>query len=225
MKKNSKERSKIKAMIFDMDGTVVDSNKLDFDAWNKAFKEYEITLEYNDYIKLLGATSEEIIRKYLDLEDQDISKFIENKASYFKKNVKEKGLYPMAHIEKLLDQIKKENLQIALATGAQREKLDYMFEMIDLGKYFDVIVTADDVENGKPNPEVFLKAAEKLNVAPSEVIVWEDAEKGVEAAKNGNLYCIAITTTNGGKKGLEKADLIIDSFENIDLKHILNKFD
>ncbi|MDQ3393900.1 MAG: HAD family phosphatase [Bacteroidota bacterium] len=224
MSENFNEKDKIKAMIFDMDGTVVDSNKLDFEAWKHVFEQHEVALEYKDYIKLLGATSEEIILKYLDINEDEIEEFINKREALFKKYVNEKGLQPMPHIKGLLDQIKNAKIKMALATGAQREKLDFMLEKINLANYFDEIVTADDVEKGKPNAETFLKAAEKLQVSPDETIIWEDAEKGVEAAKNGNLKCIAITTTNEGKEGLEKADLLIDSYKDIDLDDILKHF-
>jgi beta-phosphoglucomutase family hydrolase len=225
MIKEPKVHVKIKAMIFDMDGTVVDSNKLDYEAWKSILNDHDVNLEYKEYIKLLGATSQEIIKKYLDVDEEEINKMIEKRESLFREFVEEKGLQPMPHIQVLLEQIKKADMKTALATGAQREKLDFMLEKIGLGKYFDEIVTADDVEKGKPNAETFLIAAEKLNVSPKEVIVWEDAEKGVAAAKNGDLLCIAITTTNGGKKGLESADLIIDSYEHIQLEEVLSKFD
>lgn len=223
MKKESEVKSKIKAMIFDMDGTVIDSNKLDFKALQKVFKEYDVDIEYKEYVKLLGATTEEIIKKYKDLDEEEIEKFIEKKESLFREIVKKEGIQPMADIEDLLKQIKKANIKMALATGAQREKLNFMMEVVDLSKYFDVIVTADDVEEGKPHPETFAKAAEKLGVSHDEVIVWEDAQKGVEAAKNGKFICVAITTTNEGTEGLEKADILIDTYKNLKIEEILNQ--
>lgn len=224
MNKEQKVKPNIKAMVFDMDGTVIDSNKLDYKAWQEVFKKHDVDLGYKEYTTLLGATSEEIIKKYIDLNDDEIDNFIEKRESLFKKFVKEEGLYAMEQIEDLLKQIKNSGIKMALATGAQREKLNYMMEIVDLRNYFDEIVTADDVEKGKPHPETFLKAAEKFNVSPDEVIVWEDAQKGVEAAKNGNFRCVAITTTNGSKEGLEKADVTIDTYKNIKLEDILNKF-
>lgn len=222
--KIKKNHSNIKAMIFDMDGTVINSNKRDFEAWNKIMQEHDVVLDYKEYTELLGAKSSEIVKKYVDLSEDEIESLIENREKIFKKIVEEKGLEPMPHIKALLKQIKNLGIPIALATGAQREKLDYMMEIVDLKEYFDPIITADDVEKGKPDPEIFLKAVEKLKVKPEEVIVWEDANLGVQAAKNGNFKCIAITTTNGNKEGLEEADLIIDSFEDINIQDVLDKF-
>ena len=88
--------------------------------------------------------------------------------------------------------------------------------------YFDALVTGDEVSKGKPDAEIFLKATEKLRVLPAECVVVEDAENGVIAAKNANMICIAITTTTG-RKNLKAADIIIDSFENLDVHEVLKK--
>ncbi|CAN5359033.1 HAD family hydrolase [soil metagenome] len=216
--------SNIKAMIFDMDGTVINSNKKDFEAWNKIMEEQNVNIDYQEYTQLLGAKSSEIFKKYVDLSEEEIETLIENREKAFKKIVEEDGLEAMPNIENVLKQISEMGIPIALATGAQREKLDYMMDIVKVKDYFDFIITADDVEKGKPDPEIFLKAVKKLKVKPEEVIVWEDSNLGVQAAKNGNFKCIAITTTNGDKEGLEEADLIIDSFENINVQDILKKF-
>lgn len=224
MKKESPTETTIKAMIFDMDGTVINSNKLDYEAWREVFEDYGISLKYEEYIKLLGATSEEIIQKYLDIGMDEMKRLMDKREMLFRESVEKNGIKVMPHIKNILDQVRKANIKLALATGAKREKLDFMLEKTGLEGYFDAEVTSDDVEKGKPNPETFLQAVKKLNVQPEEVLVWEDAEKGVEAAKNGNLKCIAITTTNGGKKGLEKADIIIDTYEGLRLEDILKEF-
>lgn len=215
--------NRFKAMIFDMDGTVIDSNEKDFDAWKKVFNEYGVDFEYEEYKKLLGAKSTEIIEKYIDLNEEETEEFLKKKEKAFNNLVDKKGMDAMPHIEQVLKIIKASNLKIGLATGAQRNKLDFVLEEVKLKHYFDVLVTADDVKKGKPDPEIFLKALEKLGVSVEEAVIWEDAELGVQAAKNANLKCIAITTTNGSNRGLELADVTIDSYENLDVHKLLNQ--
>lgn len=191
-----------------MDGTVIDSNKHDYNAWVKT--------------KELSAKGEEIVRKYLDVSDEEASEINENK--FFKENVETKGMESMQHIQPILDQAKQMKLKLALATGSKRDKLNLIFENVDLRHYFDDIITANDVNSGKPEPEIFLKAAEKPGLEPAEIIVWEDAELGVKAAKNARMKCVCITTTqNGDRHGLEEADLIIDTYKNVDLQDLMNR--
>ncbi len=207
-------------MIFDMDGTVIDSNEKDFQAWKQMFKEHNIIFNYDEYKQLLGAKATEIIDRYLALAEVEKNEFVKKREKIFYKLSEENGLNTMPFIEDILKTAKALNLKTAIATGARREKLDYALKRTKLNGYFDVIVTADDVINGKPNPEVFLKAIEKLGVSPEDAVIWEDAELGVMAAKNANIKCIAITTTNGSKSGLENADITIDSYEDLDLEQI-----
>lgn len=220
----SQQHKNIKGLIFDMDGTVIDSNKHGFDAWTKAFEPFEVTFKYEDYVKELGAKGEEIVKKHVVVSDEEASKIVENKNKFFKENVETKGLESMQFIQPILDQAREMELKLALATGSKRDKLNLIFKHVDLRHYFDDIITADEVNNGKPDPEIFLKAAEKLGLEPGEIIVWEDAELGVKAAKNAHMKCVCITTTQmGDRHGLEEADLIIDTYKNIDLQDLINK--
>ena len=99
--------------------------------------------------------------------------------------------------------------------------MNFIFKRINIKDFFNVIITADDTDKGKPNPEIFLKAAEKLNIAPADALVFEDAKYGVEAAKNGAMKCIAITSTNKKEK-LHQADLIIDKYSDLDINKVLS---
>lgn len=223
-KNNSQRHKSIKGFIFDMDGTVIDSNKHGYNAWTRAFEPYQVTFKYEDYVKELGAKGEEIAKRYVDVSDEEASQIVENKNKFFKENVETKGLESMQYIQPLLEQARQMELKLALATGSKRDKLNLVFENVDFRHYFDEIITADDVSSGKPAPEIFLKAAEKLGLEPGEVIVWEDAELGVKAAKSALMKCVCITTTqNGDRHGLEEADLIIDSYKNIDLQEVIDK--
>lgn len=221
---NSQQQQHIRGLIFDMDGTVIDNNQHEYNAWTKAFEPYEVTFAYEDYIKELGAKGEEIVKKYVDVSDEVASEIVQNKNKSFKENVEKKGLESMPFIQPILEQARQMGLKLALATGSKRDKMDLVFDNIDLRPYFNKIITADDVNNGKPDPEIFLKAAEKLGLEPEEVIVWEDAELGVKAAKNAHMKCVCITTTQkGDRSGLEEADIIIDTYQDLNLQDLIHK--
>jgi beta-phosphoglucomutase len=210
----------IKAFIFDMDGTIIDSTQMDYDAWQKVMLEYDAEISYEDYIARLGAKSSEIAKEYLDVDEDEIDKLITRREGYFKEMVEQKGIKFIPQVEQILQEIRNAHLKTALATGANREKLKFMFGKLPLEQYFDVFVTADDVDTGKPDPEIFLQAAQKLGVDPNQCVVMEDASNGVEAARSGGMRCIAITTTRGADQ-LQGADLILEGYHQFDLLHWL----
>ncbi len=210
----------IKAFIFDMDGTVIDSTQMDYDAWQKVMREYDAELPYEDYIARLGAKGAEIAKDYLHVDDGEIEKLISRREGYFKEMVEQKGIEFIPQVEQILQEIRNAHLKTALATGANKEKLKFMFGKLPIEQYFDVFVTADDVSTGKPDPEIFLQAAQKLGVDPDQCVVMEDASNGVEAARSGGMRCIALTTTRSADK-LQGADLILEGYHQLDLLHWL----
>jgi beta-phosphoglucomutase len=210
----------IQAFIFDMDGTVIDSTHLDYEAWQKAMREYDAELPYEDYIAKLGAKSSEIAKEYLDVSDEEIDKLVSRREEYFKQLVDEKGISFLPGVEQFLQQLRNAHLKTALATGANAEKLEFIFGKLPLRQYFDAFVTADDVSQGKPDPEVFVQSAGKLGVEPADCVVMEDATNGLLAAKNGGMRCIALTTTRSADQ-LQGADLVVGGYAEIDLLHWL----
>jgi beta-phosphoglucomutase family hydrolase len=212
----------VKALIFDMDGTVTDSTETDYMAWKKVFAEYNADFSYGEYVKVLGVKSTDILQQFLGLGPEELDRALKRKLHYFFQIVEEQGLSSIPHVESFLKKAREMSLQIALATGARKEKSDRVLEKVRLRQYFDVFITAEDVEKGKPDPEIFLRAARKLGASPEEVIVIEDAENGVLAAKKAGMKCIALTTTTGIDR-LQPADLIVESFRSPELGEFLEQ--
>lgn len=203
----------IKGLIFDMDGTVIDSTKSDFDSLMKAMSHYKIEFSYQDYIEMVGAKGEEIVAAKRNLSGDEIEKLLNRKSETFKELVRERGLNPVSRVEEFLLKIKEIPLWTALATGSNRDKVDFVLERVRVSQYFDIILSADDVDAGKPDPDIFLTAAKKLHLLPTECIVFEDAKMGIKAAKKAGMKCIAITTSSPAEM-LREADLIIDSYDD-----------
>jgi beta-phosphoglucomutase len=210
----------IKAFIFDMDGTLVDSTQSDFKAWKQILEENSVTLSFTDFLSFLGAKGEEIIKLYLPDQD-NIEDLLKKREVYFRKYIDDDGVILIDGAETFLKKIKSHQLKTALATGAGNDKLQFIFEKLDIQKFFDVVLTANDTISGKPNPEIFLTAAKKTGVNPVEAIVVEDSRNGVVAAKNGGFKCIAITSTHT-RESLQGADYIIDSFDEINIDDLLH---
>jgi beta-phosphoglucomutase family hydrolase len=211
----------IQAVIFDMDGTLVDTTELEYKAWHRMMQEQGVEFTHEEYIKALGAKGSEIVKNHLDWEEEAIQEILQNKERYFKELVAQHGLELIPGVKKVLQDIQQIPLKMALATGASRKKLEFVLEKLPIAQYFDAMITADDTQIGKPDPEVFLNAAKKLGVAPDSCIVMEDARNGAEAAKRGGMLCIAITTTRG-KDQLQQADLIVNGYDELDIRKFID---
>ena len=212
--------NEIKAFAFDMDGTLVCSTWIDYLAWKLLFDDYNIPFHYNEYVKILGVKSSEVIKIKLKVTAGELSDMLERKLKYFKDIVKKTGIETVPYAETFLKEIRNKAFRMALATGARREKFDFVFQNIKFASYFDAFVTGDDVKLGKPDPEIFIKAAKKLGILPSQMVVIEDARNGVQAAKRAGCKCIAITTTTA-REDLSDADLIIDSYQALHIEEIM----
>jgi beta-phosphoglucomutase family hydrolase len=209
-----------KAVIFDMDGTLIDSTKADFLAWQKLFSHYGKDLTFSDYIPLLGIKSSQVVRDFLPVNNQEEVEFaLTRKLVFFHEIISEHGIYPVPFADVFLKQVKQYNIPLALATSSRRAKMEMVMEQLNLLIYFDTVVTGGDVKNGKPSPEIFLKAAEKLDVLPKNCIVFEDAASGVKAAKSAGMKCVALAS-HLNADSLQEADLIIDTFENLSFPNV-----
>jgi HAD superfamily hydrolase (TIGR01509 family) len=138
--------------------------------------------------------------------------------------VKEQGITTLPNAEIFLREIQAANIPIALATSSRKMKMQLVMEESGLGKYFSVFVTGEEVAHGKPHPEIFLLAAERLNVDPKQCLVIEDAVNGVAAAKAAGMKCIAITSTHEDD-ALIAADLVVDHYSELSMKSVRTCFE
>ncbi len=209
----------IKGVIFDMDGTLIASTEADYLAWKMLFSKYKRTLTYEEYQPLLGVKSAELIQSKLQLQGEELQEALIQKLLYFKEIIEMRGIDSVPYANAFLLKLKDHNLKIALATSSRRTKMEMVMREVGLLDFFDATVTGDEVSNGKPAPDIFFKAAERLHLQPNECIVIEDARTGVIAAKNASMKCVAITTTHSADQ-LRDADIIIDSFENLNFEEL-----
>lgn len=206
----------VRAVIFDMDGTLINSTKADFLAWKKIFNEFGETLNYEQYLdRYLGIKSAELMRSKFRLEGEELKETLLRKLEYFKTIVEDNGIETIPYAIELVDNLKAEGYKLAVATSARRSKMEWVLKQLNLFDKFDVIVSGDDVKTGKPDPAVFLQTARLLGVKPEECLVFEDAVSGIRAAKSAGMKTIGITTTQDAER-LDEADLIIRGFENIE---------
>jgi len=213
----------VKAVIFDMDGVIVDTEKYHEMAYRRVSDIAGSKINDKEVVKLKGVTAVEIFQ-YL-FKKHNIKKN-PKKYALIKDNVYRsflKNIRPLPGVLNLLKRLKKKKIKIALASSGSRLNVQFILKKLKIKTYFDAVVNGEQVKKGKPNPEIFLKAAKELKVNPKECIVIEDAVNGVKAAKKANIYCAAITTTFPRSK-LKDADIIIDKLSELDIENlILNK--
>lgn len=178
------------SIIFDMDGTLLDTQRICIPAW-----EYAGCLQgiegLGEFVKEIFGMSEmgwtaHLVETYPTL---DVPLFKETFRNYIKENGEVKF---MPGAQQLLRFLKDNNVKVALASGTRRATVLSHLKRVGIENYFDAIVGGDEIKNGKPAPDIFLKAAELLNAKPDECIVFEDSNNGIKAAHNAGMKCIGI---------------------------------
>jgi len=198
---------KIRAVLFDYDGVIADTMIDNYLAWKSTYYSYGINISKADYYPLEGRSTIEIASiissKYnLKISNREIS---DKKNQYYEQNSSMK-IYE--GVEKIIDWLIKRNIRIALVTGSDKRRLRTSIPL--LLKKFDIVVAGGDVKKGKPHPDPYLLAMERLSLRGDQCIIVENAPLGIESAIATNSYCIAISTT-ANEIELKKADEIVPS--------------
>jgi len=186
-----------RAFIFDMDGTIVDNMAYHTRSWLEFFSRRGKLYEADAFFReTAGAQGREILRERLgpDVSDEEIRVLALEKDELYREMY---GPYRGAieGLEQLVNGARARGVKLAVATSAPPLNIVFTLDELDLRARFDTVVGAADVARGKPHPDVFLKAAERLGVAPADCIVFEDAPMGVEAARRAGMRAVVITTT------------------------------
>ncbi|HKQ78338.1 MAG TPA: HAD family phosphatase [Blastocatellia bacterium] len=187
-----------RAVIWDLDGTLIDSSHYHWEAWQAVMSAENFTLTYEEYVADFGKRNDEILRGRLgeDLPDDFIARVSRAKEEVYRSLIRTKGLELLPGAAYWLERFKAEGWLQALATSAPRGNIDAVFAALGLEKFFDAAISSEEVKAGKPEPDVFLAAAAKLDVAPRDCIVIEDAPAGLEAARRAGMKSIGVLTTH-----------------------------
>ena len=214
----------MKIIIFDFDGVILDSENSHFIAFNEGLKKLNINISedeyYSKYISFddRGVITNVVNDKNISVTNEEIDMIIKNKNDYFESRLIDNSkLFP--GVEELIIQLSK-NFVLSIGSGANRSEIIKTLKNNNIYDYFEIIVSADEVNNPKPNPETYNRVLDNINTDfnINEIIVIEDSPGGIEAAKSAGLKCIAITNTFDNKE-LGKADIIVSNYEDI-LKYL-----
>ncbi|HSW97355.1 MAG TPA: HAD family phosphatase [Candidatus Saccharimonadales bacterium] len=206
------ELTNIKGILFDMDGTMVDNTAYHKKAWEEFYKVHHMQFPDKDFrMKFSGKNNKQIFQMIFgeNISDEDINKFADEKELMYRK-LYASNIKPIKGLFEFIEKLKKKDIKIAVATTAIKENRDFILKELGLNNAFDAIIGYEDIIKGKPNPEIFLKAAAALHIKPESCIVFEDAPSGIEAAKRAGMKTVGVVTSHTNKELL--ADRKIENF-------------
>jgi HAD superfamily hydrolase (TIGR01509 family) len=207
----------IKGVIFDLDGVVIETEPQTFNFFRQYLERYDIHLKNDDLFKKIGRKSIDFFHDVLSPEEFkkiDAQYLIDLKRQEFNKDL-EKFTRKIPYAEKIIPKLKHSGMRLALASQNEREMIDKVLNWMGLDKYFDTILSLQDISNKKPHPEIYLNAIKQLSLMPGEAVVIEDSWTGITAAKAAGLYCVAIRHPYTPAEHIKSADAIIDSLQEL----------
>lgn len=183
----------IKGFVFDMDGTMFDTEQLSVKSWQRAGKDFGIEIPYPFMLGIMGLSSADIRRLFTEKYPAiDYSTFRESNMRYAMEYIEADGVPIKPGLFSLLDKIKEQNLKCAVATSTSYERAMTLLTRSNTLSYFDAVITGDMIQNGKPAPDIFFKATDKLRLPPNDCIALEDSRNGILSARAAGLIPILI---------------------------------
>jgi len=197
-----------KAVLFDLDGVIVDSRPHHLSAWHELARRHQIAPEPDYFTRTFGLRNDAILGG-LGIKPGDLPRLAAEKEALFRDAARGR-VQALPGVRELLDALDRASVPRAVVTSTPRENLDLILESLALAGCFQALVAEEDALKGKPNPEGFLVAARRLCVEPACCVVIEDAPAGLRAAKAAGMRAIGVTTTHPAAD-LRDADLVVDS--------------
>lgn len=211
------------AIIFDMDGLMFDTERLALESYKKAGEEYGYSIDFNIISKAIGRNTNDT--KSIMTEEFGPEFPFDNirkrRLKYTRNEICNNGVPIKKGLLELLDYSKEKGVYLAVATSTDRKHAEELLKDAKVIDYFDVIVCGDDIKRGKPEPDIYLKASEKLSIKPSECIVLEDSENGIKAAFAANMMPIFVPDL------IKETDIIktYSKYKCESLYHVISKIE
>lgn len=208
-------------VIWDMDGVLVDTEAFHYQSWTSTLAEYGFSFPYKTFRQSFGMNNEGVLRELLGerYSEKLYLEISERKEARFREMIRgEVKLLP--GVRPLLDALKAENVSQAIGSSAPQANIETIVLELGLDAYFEVVVSAAGMPS-KPDPTVFLTAADRLHLPSGQCIVIEDAIAGVEAARRAGMKCVAVTNTNTARD-LAVADLVVERLDQIEVGDLIS---
>ena len=216
-----------KAVIFDIDGVLIDSYHAHLQSWQQVADRYDREMTEEDFARTFGRTSREIIRqlwKNATLSDADVEAFDHQKEAAFRANVNVNYPWMNGAIE-LISALSKAEYRLAVGSSGPRENVDMLLSQLGTMHKIEAAVSGSDVTYGKPHPEVFQRAAEKLEVPAENCAVIEDAAAGISAANAAGMLSIGLVSTGHTRSEYAEADHVVYQLSELSPERIGNWID
>jgi beta-phosphoglucomutase len=210
---------KICGAIWDVDGTLVDTAELHFRAWKEVCREMRQPFTRADFAATFGRRNPDIVAQLFGdrFNEAETAAIGERKEELYRAEAR-KGVSPLPGVEALLADLQHAGFRQAVASSAPRANIDLILPLLRVDRFFEAVVAMEDTQRGKPDPQVFLVAAQRLGVPPGWCVVFEDAVAGVEAARNGGMKCIAVRFVGHHAEDALRtagADIVVPTLEHV----------
>lgn len=215
------------ALLFDVDGTLVNNMSAHLEAWKRYLKSLGFNEKEEDiYDKVSGRTTIEVFQMYFGgvlTQEQLLNHYKQKEAIY--KDIYAPSIREIPGLTALLKQALRLNLPMAITSAGGIDNIEFVINHLDIAGYFDTIVSGGDVVRGKPDPEIFLIAARRLNVDPCNCLVFEDSQAGLQGAFNAGMKSVAITTSDSREILAQNPAVIkvVDDYHDVDLEILLEQ--
>jgi beta-phosphoglucomutase len=212
--------------IFDMDGTLVDNTPYHFKSWQAFYKKHGLgELEQSTYkTSISGVPIIETLRGlFPDADEATLKGYLNEKETYYRE-IYAPFLRPINGLENFLLELKGADIKMAMASSATMEDINFILNKIPIRDDFEAIIDGSWVTKGKPNPQIFLKAAEELNADPANCVVFEDSLAGIKAANAAGMKVVGITTGHAAAQ-LQPSNLVIDDYSTLTVQQLAALFE
>ena len=204
---------KLEAVIFDLDGTLIDNNAHHIEAWKVFYNQHGLVFSMDDYRNNINGKINKDIFNYIlkaNLTPEEIEQYDSEKEELYRQ-LYAAHIKPVEGLIELLKSLQNAAIPMAIATSGLPPNINFMLQHIPIQQYFDAIINASDISNGKPHPEIFLKAAVAVNANPANCVAFEDSVAGIRSAKSAGMKVIALATTHK-REELHEAEIIINDY-------------
>lgn len=208
-----------KAILFDMDGVLINTEPLHYKMWQITWKRYGVIIDYEFYKSCIGTTIEYLIEKVWErwqVDKRNNADFISEAFKVKKEIILREGYPVIPGVPEMIRNFHNQGYVLGLASSSPPDQIRNTLAELDITKYFSTIVSGNEVAQSKPAPDIFLKAAKQLTLKSEQCVVIEDSKNGISAAKSAGMACVAYRNPDSGNQDLSQADASVETWQELE---------